>query len=77
MASFSAAWATFMAWSSSCKAAISSHPQVGDVEVINGAVLCAPTLLVTQEATRHLRRRVPFNLGRATFLWLESLWAET
>ena len=33
----------------------------------------ASTPLRTQEATRHLRRSVPFNLGRATFLWLESL----
>ena len=74
MACFSAAWATFMAWSSSCKAAISSHPQVADVEVINGAVLSAPTLfVVTQEATRHLRTRVTFNLGCATFLWSKCL----
>ena len=41
-----------------------------------GAVLSAPTLLMsTQEATRYLRRRVPLNLGSAIFVWLERLLA--
>ena len=35
----------------------------------------ASTLLRTQEAKRHLRTRVPLNLGSATFLWLERLLA--
>ena len=41
-----------------------------------GAVLSAPTLLMsTQEATRYLRRRVPLNLGSAIFVWLKRLLA--
>jgi len=35
----------------------------------------ASTLLRTQEAKRHLRTRVPLNLGSATFLWLVRLLA--
>ena len=54
----------------------SVSPQMAPLGCDVGAALSAPTLLMsTQEATRDLRRRVPLNLGSATFVWLERLLA--
>ena len=45
------------------------HPHVVDVVVVHGVVLSAVVPLSRQEATRHLRRRVPLNLEERLPAW--------